>query len=148
MGQSLIPRPSWWDDALCRGMGVDLFFGPEPTAAETVAKRRQREAEAKRVCAGCHVSVECLADALAFNDEGVRGGLTRHERLRIAEPKPVIGGWVVIATSPKLGDETVIERRTPMMAALTDEYRVRRNNRIILTTTDEAQAWRTLHNHK
>lgn len=148
MGQSLIPRPSWWDEASCRGIGVDLFFGPEPAAAETVAKRRQREAEAKRICANCYVTVECLADALAFNDEGVRGGLTRHERLRIAEPKPVIGGWVVIATSPLIGDETVLERRTPVLDAFPDEYRVRRNTKIIITTNDEAQAWRTLHNHK
>lgn len=59
-------RPSWWADAACRGVGVDVFF-PE---------RGQSTAPAKALCAGCSVRSDCMAEASA-NDErwGIWAGL-------------------------------------------------------------------------
>lgn len=64
----------WTAGAACRGMAnetgsFDLFFEEE------------LEAQAKRVCQGCSVRIECLGDAIAHHDwNGVRGGLNPKER--------------------------------------------------------------------
>jgi len=59
---------SWKHDAACVGVDPDLFFGAT-------------EAEAKAVCAGCPVKVDCLIYAVE-NDilHGVWGGRTPAER--------------------------------------------------------------------
>jgi WhiB family redox-sensing transcriptional regulator len=61
--------PTWEADAACRGHDPELFFGEGPGDAAT----------AKRICAGCPVSEECLATAIARDDTiayGVWGGVT------------------------------------------------------------------------
>ncbi len=64
--------------AACKGADPDLFFGP---AAEFVTARRQREAKAKAICAGCPARRECLAYALGTAQAfGVWGGLNEDER--------------------------------------------------------------------
>ena len=69
---------NWRDEAACRDADTDLFFGP---AAEFVTARQQREAEAKAICAGCPVRLECLAYALDSGEAyGVWGGATEDER--------------------------------------------------------------------
>jgi WhiB family transcriptional regulator, redox-sensing transcriptional regulator len=64
----------WRLDALCAETDPEAFF-PEKGGSTR---------EAKRVCAGCPVRMECLETALA-NDErfGIWGGLSERERRRL-----------------------------------------------------------------
>ena len=73
----------WHERAACRGMGSDLFF-------PSIGDHKKAQA-AKRVCEGCEARADCLADALATNQQhGVWGGLTvrarRQLRARTAAP--------------------------------------------------------------
>jgi WhiB family transcriptional regulator, redox-sensing transcriptional regulator len=65
---------SWRLDALCAETDPEAFF-PEKGGSTR---------EAKRVCVGCAVRVECLEFALS-NDErfGIWGGLSERERRRL-----------------------------------------------------------------
>jgi WhiB family redox-sensing transcriptional regulator len=67
----LLNRPAWHADAACRGMGPDLFFG-DPL----------RAVEAKKVCAGCPVTAECLAAGMT-EQRGVWGGTGWKARRRL-----------------------------------------------------------------
>jgi WhiB family redox-sensing transcriptional regulator len=64
----------WQEEALCAYVDPDVFF-PEKGGSSR---------EAKRICAECAVSKECLDYALA-NDErfGIWGGLSERERRRL-----------------------------------------------------------------
>ena len=70
-------RPAWTRKAACRGWSTSLWF-PErgdPDNGRT----------AKRICANCPVSAECLADAQEFTDNaalGIWGGLSSQQRRR------------------------------------------------------------------
>jgi WhiB family redox-sensing transcriptional regulator len=80
-GGPFTPAP-WMAEANCLGMGVDLFF-PERGgcgAGET--------ANAKDVCRGCVVRVECLEAGM---DEkfGMWGGMTPRERRRLRMKRTV-----------------------------------------------------------
>lgn len=67
-----------WAAGACRDADPDLFFGPD---AEFVTARRQREAKAKAVCAGCPVRRACLAWALdTGQSHGIWGGTNEDER--------------------------------------------------------------------
>jgi WhiB family redox-sensing transcriptional regulator len=64
----------WQENANCMGVDPDLFF-PERGASTR---------EAKAVCAGCEVRVECLEYALANGEKfGIWGGLSERERRRL-----------------------------------------------------------------
>jgi WhiB family redox-sensing transcriptional regulator len=65
---------TWRQDALCAETDPEAFF-PEKGGSTR---------EAKRVCTGCTVRVECLESALT-NDErfGIWGGLSERERRRL-----------------------------------------------------------------
>jgi WhiB family redox-sensing transcriptional regulator len=63
----------WMRDALCAQSSPDLWF-PEGSLHEV-------NAEARRICQRCPVIDECLAYALANNeDHGIWGGLAANER--------------------------------------------------------------------
>src|SRR5213592_3136446 len=65
---------SWQWQANCMGVDPDLFF-PERGASTR---------EAKAVCRGCVVQVDCLEYALAHGEKfGIWGGLSERERRRI-----------------------------------------------------------------
>lgn len=65
---------SWQDQANCLGVDPDLFF-PERGASTR---------EAKEVCRGCVVRMECLEFALANSEKfGIWGGMSERERRRI-----------------------------------------------------------------
>ena len=66
---------AWQDRAACLGEG-HWFFAPE---YETPQAREIRVANAKTVCAGCPVIVEC-GEAGADEQHGIWGGLTEDER--------------------------------------------------------------------
>lgn len=70
------PRPDWWDQAACAGMGVELFFPTDGTGL----------AAAQAICARCPVARTCLEEALTMPDTedfGVRGGMSERERRRM-----------------------------------------------------------------
>jgi WhiB family redox-sensing transcriptional regulator len=65
---------SWQDQANCLGVDPDLFF-PERGASTR---------EAKEVCRGCVVRLDCLEYALANGEKfGIWGGLSERERRRL-----------------------------------------------------------------
>ena len=65
---------SWQDEANCLGVDPDLFF-PERGASTR---------EAKEVCRGCVVRLDCLEYALVNGEKfGIWGGLSERERRRL-----------------------------------------------------------------
>ncbi|NNG34849.1 WhiB family transcriptional regulator [Nakamurella aerolata] len=74
---------SWTTRAVCATKDPDLLF---------VTGAAQREAA--RLCQGCPVKVECLADALDNQVEfGVWGGLTERQRRAILRKSPDVRSW-------------------------------------------------------
>jgi WhiB family redox-sensing transcriptional regulator len=68
----------WRMLANCNGVDPDLFF-PE---------RGQSTDEAKAVCAGCEVRVECLEFALVHGEKfGIWGGASERERRRMRKAR-------------------------------------------------------------
>jgi WhiB family redox-sensing transcriptional regulator len=64
----------WQEQANCLGVDPDLFF-PERGASTR---------EAKSVCRGCEVRIDCLEYALAHGEKfGIWGGLSERERRRV-----------------------------------------------------------------
>jgi WhiB family transcriptional regulator, redox-sensing transcriptional regulator len=71
-----VPQGDWVTDALCAQVDGDLFFPDKGVNSR----------EAKKVCASCPVTVECLDWALTTNQtRGVFGGLSPVERRRLGE---------------------------------------------------------------
>jgi WhiB family transcriptional regulator, redox-sensing transcriptional regulator len=73
-------RPDWrWQDkAACRGLDIELFFGPD---GERGSEREYREWNASQVCAGCPVRSECLDYAVDRPEKyGMYGGMNEDER--------------------------------------------------------------------
>ena len=78
----IIGALDWQVHGACRGMSVDLFYNADN---ERGARKRQRDATAKAVCANCPVIKECLDWALSVGEPyGVWGGLTVAERLELS----------------------------------------------------------------
>lgn len=70
------PAPGWDRQAACHGADLDAFF-PPPNAGNALA--------AARVCRGCPVRVECLADGIAAERAGLHAGIRAgYGRKRIA----------------------------------------------------------------
>lgn len=69
-----IPRSDWRDDALCAQADPEAFF---PGVGESLATIR-------RICNGCPVQWECLADAIDVTDDSsVRAGLAKKQRAKL-----------------------------------------------------------------
>lgn len=74
---------SWGERARCRSTDPDALF-----------VQGARQHEAKKVCHGCPVRTECLAEALDGNIEfGVWGGLTERERRALLRRRPNVISW-------------------------------------------------------
>ena len=72
---------SWQDFANCLGVDPDLFF-PERGASTK---------EAKSVCGGCEVKMECLEYALRHGEKfGIWGGMSERERRRIRRQRALV----------------------------------------------------------
>jgi WhiB family transcriptional regulator, redox-sensing transcriptional regulator len=72
------PDANWQDSARCLGLNPDLFYPENQTLAR----------EAKEVCDGCPVRVECLEYAIEKGERfGVWGGLTERERRRLVHKR-------------------------------------------------------------
>jgi len=71
----------WLRDGACGGRDTARFFQPQ---GDPRRSRRQREARAAAVCAGCPVRPECAAYALTARERcGVWGGFTEQDRARL-----------------------------------------------------------------
>jgi WhiB family redox-sensing transcriptional regulator len=69
-----VPDDSWRQEALCAETDPEAFF-PEKGGSTR---------DAKRVCTGCAVRVECLEYALSSDERfGIWGGLSERERRRL-----------------------------------------------------------------
>lgn len=69
-------RVEWMDDASCAEVGTELFF---PEVGEPAD-------DAKRICKGCPVRLDCLTYAMDNNEQhGLWGGLTTNQRRRLAK---------------------------------------------------------------
>lgn len=65
---------TWPESALCAQTDPEAFFPEKGTSTR----------DAKKVCAGCVVRLECLDDALRSSDRfGVWGGLSERERRKL-----------------------------------------------------------------
>lgn len=72
---------SWRDDAACLDMPGDVFFPVRGNSRKDDPTYDAQIAEAKAICAGCPVRVDCLDWALATGQAfGIWGGLTPDER--------------------------------------------------------------------
>jgi len=76
---------TWRDRAACIGEPPEMFFpidlvGRGGRDLRVAARNRQATRHALDVCARCEVAAECLDDAIANDDHGVRGGTTEEQR--------------------------------------------------------------------
>lgn len=75
------PRPQWFDDARCSGVGPALFYAER--GDEAVAR------QARAVCAQCPVARQCLDHALTNAEvHGIWGGTNGHERAVMRRRRP------------------------------------------------------------
>ncbi|MFE4454756.1 WhiB family transcriptional regulator [Streptomyces sp. NPDC056796] len=87
----------WVVQGLCRAQ-------PERMFAEGDA-----EAEAKAVCAGCPVRLDCLAHALDHREGyGVWGAMTERERRALLRRSPAVTSWAAFleVARPRRGAAT------------------------------------------
>lgn len=142
-------KPEWWDKAVCRGMGFDLFFPPDYPLTETNAERTRREARAKVVCRKCPVKQQCLQDCLVWGDDGIRGGTTPAERRRMIAPIPerrhdvTDPNWTVVVNKPGIASKGNFRLEQNQIDLC--QFRVVKNDQTISTHTDELEAWIALH---
>jgi WhiB family transcriptional regulator, redox-sensing transcriptional regulator len=81
-GRSESDGKNWQDEANCLGVDPDLFF-PERGASTR---------EAKEVCRGCVVRLDCLEYALVNGEKfGIWGGLSERERRRLRRQRAQAG---------------------------------------------------------
>ena len=74
--EELTRRPRWVADTACRDFPEWSWF---PISGSPAAK-------IVAACDACPVRAECLTDALEHDEQyGIRGGMTRDARLRLAE---------------------------------------------------------------
>lgn len=82
---------TWAREAACRNSDPDALF------VQGAAQNR-----AKRVCGGCSVRTQCLADALDNKVEfGVWGGMTERERRALLRRRPDVESWQVLLTDAR-----------------------------------------------
>lgn len=92
-----LTRAEWTQQALCARRDPDELF---------VTGAAQRDAA--RICAGCPVKTECLADALDSQAEfGVWGGLTERQRRAVLRRNPDVASWRDVLLSAR---DAAIER--------------------------------------
>jgi WhiB family transcriptional regulator, redox-sensing transcriptional regulator len=70
---------SWQRAAACRSADPELFF-PVSSSGRSL----EQVERAKAVCRTCIVRRQCLQYAISSDAEGVWGGMTEEERLRVA----------------------------------------------------------------
>jgi len=104
------PETNWQDLGNCLGVDPELFFPGRGASTK----------EAKGVCAGCVVKVDCLEYALDNGEKfGIWGGASERERRRIRrqrrldrQAETAISGTPVSFPSEDLEDDEFEEERT------------------------------------
>ncbi|CAM3195662.1 WhiB family transcriptional regulator [Stackebrandtia soli] len=100
-------KVEWATDAACREGDPDALF-----------VQGAEQNNAKKVCKGCPVRMECLADALDNQVEfGVWGGMTERERRALLRKHPAVTSWrrvfeLALAKEAKTKEVTAREQRT------------------------------------
>ena len=97
----------WVSAAACRQADPDELFvlGAEQT-------------NAKRVCTGCPVRIECLAEALDNQIEwGVWGGMTERERRALLRTHPSASWRAVLERAANRSDRSTPRAATPRQKA-------------------------------
>jgi len=78
--------PRWWKLANCIGRDLSLFYPKHDNAAAF--------AHGREVCLACPVKEECLAHALATNEQhGMWGGASPRERRAISAGAQMLAEW-------------------------------------------------------
>lgn len=83
---------AWREQAACWQMDLSIFFPDTP----------KQERQAKAICHGCPVRLECLHDALrpaSFSEYGVRGGFSAGDRRRMIQRRRRIAAKLASAGS-------------------------------------------------
>ena len=76
----------WMPNAACRTADPEDFFGPD---GERITSRERREKQARKTCATCPVSRQCLGYAVATKQgAGIWGGTSPEERIALAQVNP------------------------------------------------------------
>ncbi len=97
---------SWGAKARCLASGPDALF------VQGAAQH-----DAKRVCYGCPVRTECLAEALDGEIEfGVWGGLTERERRALIRRRPNVTSWRNLLEAARLEHATESGRAESTLA--------------------------------
>lgn len=81
--------PALWSQRACEDTSLELWFGPEDYP-EPESQRRWRHRRAKEFCASCPIQSWCLEDELrlpAYDQYGVRGGMTASERQKLLKQR-------------------------------------------------------------
>lgn len=73
-GAPAVAREGWRDRAKCAGADPEIFDAPSNGARTSAADRARARNVIRIYCARCVVAPDCLADALAHNSTGIRGG--------------------------------------------------------------------------
>jgi WhiB family transcriptional regulator, redox-sensing transcriptional regulator len=90
---SRTPMADWASQARCSGTDPEALF------VQGAAQH-----QAKKICNGCPVRTECLADALDNRTEfGVWGGLTERERRALLRRHPEVVDWRALLMSREKG---------------------------------------------
>ena len=99
----------WASLAQCRQSQPDELF-----------VRGAAQNDAKKLCGGCPVRTECLAEALDNEIEwGVWGGMTERERRAILRKRPNVTSWrVLLETAQREHAALQAQARTQALAAV------------------------------
>jgi WhiB family transcriptional regulator, redox-sensing transcriptional regulator len=91
VGTSVMWNEDWASQAACRVSQPDQLF-----------VRGAEQNKAKKMCAGCPVKAECLAEALENQIEwGVWGGMTERERRAVLRKRPNVTSWRALLETAK-----------------------------------------------
>ena len=93
----------WASQAQCRKGPKDALF------VQGAAQH-----DAKRMCGGCPVRTECLAEALDNQIEwGVWGGMTERERRALLARRPNVTSWRVLLETARADFQARAQQTTP-----------------------------------
>ena len=105
---------TWRESAACAGVDPEMFF---PGTGGN--RHMDTYAEARRVCARCPVTLQCLEDALAHEEWGMRGGLTPDEQHQLRKDRQRVKADLGKATECVQCDRRLIPRPGPGSAGAT-----------------------------
>lgn len=86
--------PSWARDAACAGR-IELYFAP---VGERPSTRLKREVQARLICLGCEVRLDCRDHGRRFAEAGIWGGENEFERRAVARRNGQASGESASAT--------------------------------------------------